>query len=216
MSDFCPDGYAPLQHAVFIAAKLWLPEKVASLETLATDDPSVHVRSLSYPQLPEDFRQAFEEIAGPTVRRLRNFLNQGKLTAYYFTGDGCHSLAREFWATTQANGVIESGTYWPAGRPTQWYDRRPNHTIYLKHLELDALLVKEPAENRRFPAGKKPELAAAYGRPEVAALPTRDDQREAIKQLEQFKAYHITDQLFRAAEKASGQRRPGVKRRQDD
>jgi hypothetical protein len=212
MIDFCPDGYVPSQEAVFIAAKYWFPEKVASLETAATENTSLHVRSL-FAQLPEDFREAFEEIAGPAVRRLRNFLHQGKLRAYYFTGDGCHSLAREFWATTQANGVIESGTYWPAGRPTQWYDRPPNHTIFVEQSELDTLLVKKPAENRRFPLGRKQELAAAYRRPEIEALPTRDNQREAIKQLEQFKSYHITDELFREAEKASGKRSPGVKRR---
>ena len=72
MSDFYPDGYVPLQQAVYIAAKFWFPEKVASHETAVADNPTLRVLSHSYPQLPEDFRQAFEETAGPTVRRLRN------------------------------------------------------------------------------------------------------------------------------------------------
>jgi hypothetical protein len=47
-------------------------------------------------------------------------------------------------------------------------------------------------------------------------LATRRDQREAIKKLQGFKSYRITDHLFREAEKESGKREPGVKRRQDD
>jgi hypothetical protein len=160
-----------LQQAVYIAAKFWFPEKVASHETAVADDPSLHV--LSYPQLPEDFRQDFEEIAGSTVRRLRNFLHQGELTAYYFTSNGCHPVPREFWATTEANGVIESGTYWPVGRPAQWYDRRPDHPIFVKQSELDTLLVEEA--HRPFPLAKKPDLAAAYSRPEITALATRKE-----------------------------------------
>jgi hypothetical protein len=216
MPDFCPDGYAPLQHAVSIAAQFWFPEKVASIETAATGKTRLHARSLPFAQRPGAFQQAFEEIAEPTVLRLRNFLHQGKITAYYFTGNGCHSLPREFWATTEANEVIESGTYWPLGSPTKWYDRRPKHPIFVKQSDLDVLLVNEAAENRRFPLSKKSELAAAYRRPEIAALPSRRAQREAIKQLEQFKSYHITDKLFREAEQASGPRRPGIKRRQKD
>jgi hypothetical protein len=63
---------------------------------------------------------------------------------------------------------------------------------------------------------KKTELATAYRRRDIEALPIRAAQREAIKKLEPFKPYHITDDLFREAEKASGQRRPGVKRRRQD
>jgi hypothetical protein len=215
MSDFCPDGYVPSQEAVFIAAKFWFSEKVASLETATTDNPSLHVRS-HFAHRPEDFRQAFEEIAGPTVRRLRNFLHQGKLTAYYFTDDGRHSISHRFWATAQAQGVIELGTYWPFGEPTRWYDRRPNHPIFIEQSELDALLVDEAAGNRQFPLARKTELVAAYRRPEIAMLATRKDQREAIKKLTLFKSHRITDRLFREAEKESGKREPGVKRRHDD
>jgi hypothetical protein len=216
MIGFCPDGYVSSQEAVLLAAKFWFPEKVAALETAATDKPSSEVGRNSYPQVPEKVRQIFEEIAGQTVPRLRNFLHQGKLKAYYFTDDDCHSISQGFWATAQADGVIESGTYWPFGTPPRWYDQRLNHPIFVKHSELDELLVGQAAGNGRFPLGRKPELAAAYRRPEIAALATRKDQREAIKKIEQFKSYHFTDHLFREAEKASGKREPGVKRRQDD
>jgi hypothetical protein len=217
MINFGPDGYMPLQQAVFIAAKFWFPKEVASLETVVLEkigQEVVHIHS--YPQLPDEVRRPFEEIAVQTVPRLRNLLNQGKLKAYYFKEDGCHSVSREFWATEQADGIMESGTYWPFGKSTRWYDRRPNHPLFVKQSELDALLVGEPAENRRFPLGRKSELAAAYIVPEIAALGSRKAQREAIKRLEQFRPYHITDRHFRDAEKSSGKREPGVKRRQLD
>jgi hypothetical protein len=217
MIDFCPDGYVSSQEAVLLAAKFWFPEKVASFETVVLEKVNQDaVRPLSYPQPPEELRKLFEGIAGQTVPRLRNFLHQGKLKAYYFENDGCRSVSREFWATAQADGVIESGTYWPFGKPTRWYDEQPNYSLFMKQSELDALQVVEPAENRRFPTRKKPDLAAAYRSPEIAALASRKNQREAIRKLEQFKSYHITDRLFREAEKTSGKRQPGLKTRQGD
>jgi hypothetical protein len=213
MIDFYPDGYMPLQQAVFIAAKFWFPKEVASLETVVLEKIGQEVvRIHLYPQLPDEVRRPFEEIAGQTVPRLRNLLNQGKLKAYYFENDGRHSVSREFWATAQADGVIESGTYWPFGKPAHWYDKLPDYSLFVKQSELDALRVEEPTKNRPFPLGEKTELAATYRRPEIEALPTRADQREAIKKLDQFKSYHITDRLFREAERASGKRQPGVKR----
>jgi hypothetical protein len=144
MIGFCPDGYVSSQEAVLRAAQFWFPEKVASLDTVVLENVNKEsVRTLSYPQLPEELRKLFEGIAGQTVPRLRNFLHQGKLKAYYFENDGCRTVSRKFWATAQADGV-------------------------------------------------------------------------AIRKLEQFKSYRITDSLFREAENASGKREPGVKRRQDD
>jgi hypothetical protein len=217
MIGFCPDGYVSSQEAVLRAAQFWFPEKVASLDTVVLENVNKEsVSSLSYPQLPEELRKLFEGITGQTVPRLRNFLHQGKLKAYYFENDGCRTVSRKFWATAQADGVIESGTYWPFGKPTRWYDKQPNYSLFMKQSELDALQVVEPAENRRFPMDKKKDLAAAYRSPEIATLASRKSQREAIRKLEQFKSYRITDSLFREAENASGKREPGVKRRQDD
>jgi len=62
------------------------------------------VRVFSQPQVPEAWRHAFEQIANQTVQRLRNFLHQGTLKAYYFGDDGCHSVLRDFWATAHADG----------------------------------------------------------------------------------------------------------------
>lgn len=216
MSDFCPDGYVPSRVAIFIAAKFWFPKKVVSIEAAATGKTRLHARSLPFAQRPEAFQQAFEEIAEPTVLRLRNFLHQGKLTAYYFTDGGRHSILHGFWATAQAEGRLQLGTYCPFGKPTRWYEQRPNHPIFFKQSELDALLADETAETRQFPTARNTDLEAAYRRPEIAMLGTRKDQREAIKKLPAFKSYRITDRLFREAEKASGKREPGVKRRQED
>jgi hypothetical protein len=217
MIRFCPDGYVSSQEAVLLAAKVWFPETAASIEAVVLEKTNQLAGCLpSYAPLPKELRRLYEEIAGQTVPRLRNFLHQGNLKAYYFENDGPHSVSREFWATAQADGMIESGAYWPFGRPTRWYDELPDYPLFVKQSELDALLFGEPAENRRFPLGKKPELVAAYRSPKIAALVSRKDQREAIRKLEQFKSYHITDRLFREAEKASGKRKPGLKTRQGD
>jgi hypothetical protein len=68
------------------------------------------VRAFSQPQVPDALRHAFEELATQTVYRLRNFLYQGALKAYYFGNGGCHSVLSEFWAEALADGVMESGT----------------------------------------------------------------------------------------------------------
>ena len=102
-----------------------------------------------------------------TVHQLRNLLHEGKLKAYYFRDDGCHSVSRDFWATAQADGVMESGTYWPFGKPPRGYESRPNYSLFLLQLELDALLSERPATKRPLPNAKIPDL--------VAALRTLDD-----------------------------------------
>ena len=76
------------------------------------------VRSCRNP-IPSALQQEFQDIANQIVYRLRGLLHQGKLTAYYFTGDGCQAVSSEFWATTAADGTMVSGTYWLFGEPTQ-------------------------------------------------------------------------------------------------
>ena len=150
-----------------------------------------------------------------TVQQLRNSLHQGTIDAVYFTPDGPQRVDEKFWATTEADGILEQGTYWPFGKPKRWHEA-PNYPLCIKQSQLDALLSEERA-GRKFPMQKKPELAAAYRDPTVvASLPTRKAQREAIKKLEQFKPYQITHRLFREAEKASGKRQAGVKKQKTD
>ena len=113
------------------------------------------------------------------MQQLRNFLRKGKIDAVYFTRDGPQRVDEKFWATTEADGVLELDTYWPFGEPIRWH-QAPNYRLFIKQSQLDVLLSEERA-GRKFPVQKKPELAAAYLNPTVvASLPTRKAQREAI------------------------------------
>ena len=141
MSDFCPDGYLPTREAIVRAAESWFPDQIAALKPVACPQSQTRqdislaaaVRAFSQPQIPEAWRHVFEQIASQTAQRLRNFLHQGALKAYYFGDDGCHSVSRDFWATAHADGVIESGTYWPFGKPTHLYEPRPNFSLFVLH-----------------------------------------------------------------------------------
>jgi hypothetical protein len=132
-----------------------------------------------------------------TVHRLRNFLHRGELNAYYFDNDGRHSVARDFWATAHADGVMESGIYWPFGKPTRVYDRRPNYPLFLLLSELDALLNEQPAKKRPLPKAKMPDLSAALRK--LDDLPNRAAQLQALRNMPEFREFKITNALFRKA-----------------
>jgi hypothetical protein len=207
VSDFCPDGYVPTQEAIVRAAKYWFPERFAALERAAARQQSetkpdnsfeALARALSQPPgIPDAWRPAFEDIASETMHRLRNFLHEGRLKAYYFGDDGCHSVSRGFWATAHADGVLESGTYWPFGKPTRSYEGRPNYSLFLLQSELDALLSEQPAKKRDFPRAKMPELVAALR--ELDGLPNRAAQLQALCNMPEFREFKITNALFRRA-----------------
>ncbi len=131
------------------------------------------------------------------MHRLRNFLHEGKLKAYYFGHDGCHSVSREFWATTHADGEMESGTYWPFGKPPRLYESRPNYPLFLLQSELDALLSEQPAKKRPLPKSKMPELVAALRK--LDDLPNRPAQFQALCDMPEFREFKITNPLFREA-----------------
>jgi hypothetical protein len=204
MSQFCPDGYLPIRAAISIAAQCWFSDKIAALEITAEAElepkPDRSLDALSQPEVPYAWRHAFEEIAKETMHRLRDVLHQGKLKAYYFREYGRDSVWREFWATAEADGVIESGTYWPRGRPTRLlYDQGPNYPLFLKQQELDALFKKEAAGKLPLPRARKPELIAALRA--LEDLPNRKRQREALHKMPEFQRYRLTDKLLREAEK---------------
>ena len=206
MNRFCPDGYVPAQEAIVRAAKYWFPERIAALERAAAPQSETKpdnsfealARALSQPPgIPDAWRPAFEEIASQTVRRLRNFLHQGKLKAYYFQQDGCQPVSRDFWPTAQADGVMESGIYWPFGQPTRLYESRPNYSLFLLQSELDALLSEQPAKKRSLPLAKMPELVAALRK--LDDLPNRAAQLQALCNMPEFREFKITNALFRRA-----------------
>jgi hypothetical protein len=81
-------------------------EGAAGSQSEAKPDDSIDaaVRAFSQPQVPD----ALKEIAIQAVRQLRNLLHQGKLHGYYFGHGGRHSVSRDFWATAEADGALES------------------------------------------------------------------------------------------------------------
>lgn len=181
MTLFCPEGYVPVQVAIARAAQSWFPEEMTALETarageLAIDNkPSDDVNALTpverlaeafrgQPSISEGLRQQVEDLLTKTEDRLRKPLHRGVLTAYYFGGlfdQGRHAVAREFWATTEADGVLMSGTYWPFGKPRAWHEPRPSYQLFFLESQLATLLSEDPkppphlrqAGNRR---GRKP------------------------------------------------------------
>src|ERR1019366_381592 len=104
--------------------------------------------------------------------------------AYYFSHAGCHSVSREFWATAQADGVLESSTYRPFGQPTHQHNEQPYYLLVVQQLELDALLSEKPNKRRAFPKAKMPNLVAALRK--LDYLPNRERQREALHKLPEF------------------------------
>jgi hypothetical protein len=206
MNEFCPDGYVPARDAIVMAAQYWFPESSAALEraaaqlaeTKSDNSTEALARALSSPPvIPDALRHEFQDIVSETVHRLRNFLHQGKLKAYYFEHDGCRSLPCEFWATAHADGVIESGSYWPFEKPTRWYESRPNYPLFVAQSELEALLSEQPAKRRPLPGAKMTELVAALRK--LDDLPNREAQFQALCDMPEFRDFKITDALFREA-----------------
>jgi hypothetical protein len=213
LNDFCPDGYLPAQEAILRAAESWSPEQFAALdgdaesetETKPRDNIDAAVRAFSQPQLSD----ALKEAAIRAVRKLRNLLHQGRLRGYYFRHGGRQSVSRDFWATAEADGTLELGIYWPFGRPTRLYVSRPNYALLFLQSELDALLSEPHPEPKPFPSAKMPDLVAALR--SVDDLPNREKQREVLRKLPEFAPYHLTDDVFREAEKQVP-RKPGRKK----
>jgi hypothetical protein len=161
---FCPDGYMTVQEAIKRSAQYWFSERVAALEAAMADElanskdecdaSSIQqvARALSQHSISERLRQEFAGVLTETEHRLRNFLHQGLLSAYYFGGladQGRCGVKREFWATTKADGVLLSGTYFPFGKPGAWHEKRPSHPLFFLQSELEALLSDDPKSSVR-------------------------------------------------------------------
>jgi hypothetical protein len=201
MPDFCPDGYVSTRDAIARAARHWFAERLEGLEEAVASQSRTSpktpieqaVQAFSWPHISEDWRG----IASETVHRLRNQLHQGELTAHYFDNYGRHTLPREFWAATQADGVLESGLYWPFGEPSSVLERRPNYPLFLREMELRRLLTDQPEEKRQLPRSRLPDLADALRR--LGHLPDRNAQLQALRELPEFREFKITFADFREA-----------------
>ena len=197
MNIFCPDGYVAIPDAVLAAAKFWSP--------LQIDLPL-------QPQVLDALYNALSDAAN----RVRSFLHQGKLKAYYFGNDGHHSVSRDFWATSDADEVMESGIYWPFGKspqlaPNYLCGLLPNRPLFLLQSKLDVLLSEQPSKKRPLPREKMPDLAT--GLRELDHLPNRPAQLQALRDMTQFREFIITNAVFREAAKLAGPRRAGRKSR---
>src|SRR4051794_31411170 len=157
---FCPEGYITVQEGIKRSAQKWFSERVAALDATMADElansnnegdaSSIQqlARALSgQPSISEGLRQEFAGVLTETEHRLRNFLHKGLLSAYYFDGladQGRCVVKREFWATTKADGLLLSGTYFPFGKPGAWHEQRPSHPLFFLQPELEALLSDDP------------------------------------------------------------------------
>jgi len=164
MRPFCPDGYVLAQDAIGSAALSWFPDQTSAWINAAEAElgiktkPNDNIDALtpverlgralaSAPSVSGGLRQQFVHLLTQTEHRLRNFLHQDALTVFYFGGlfdQGRHAVAREFWATSEAEGVLISGIYWPFGKPRASFDQRPSYPLLVLESELAALLSDEP------------------------------------------------------------------------
>ena len=113
-----------------------------------------------------------------------------------------------FWATAEADGVLESGFYWPYGKPSRVLESRLHYELFIQQLELDGLLSEEATRKRPLPQSKIQDLVAALRG--LNHLPNRAAQLRALRELAEFRQYEITHAVFRQAAKdfprKSGQR----------
>ena len=161
MKSFCPDGYVGAQEVIERAALYWFAQQVGALETAAAAELAIHnedvaaltpveklARALGgQPLISEDLRQQAVDLLTQTEHRLHNCLHQGIFTAYYFGGlfdRGRHAVPCEFWATTDADGVLMSGSYWPFGKPRAWHEQRPSYPLCFLESQLAKLLSGDP------------------------------------------------------------------------
>jgi hypothetical protein len=211
MTDFCPDGCVPELEAMFRAAGYWFPKEWAALweatapqsATKPDNNFDAVVRAFSQSPIPaawqdDAWRHEFRDVWSQTANRLRNFAHQGTLTICYFDNNGRQVLPRNFWPTPAADGVLETGIYWPFGRPNARYEQRPSYPLFVEQSELDALLSEQPAKKRPFPRSKMPELVSA-----LRALDhlNREEQRKALRTSPEFGQYRLIDRVLREAEK---------------
>jgi hypothetical protein len=212
MSSFCPDGYVPAQEALRRALQYWFPDKWAQIETLVAGNSAIKdetegwvAGSARASRIPDALIHECADSFIQTLHRLRNHLHQGLLKAYYFGGlvspsGGRQTLPPDFWATSVADGVLESGSYLPLGRPSKWYDPPlPRFPLFFLEADLVALLSEQQNPKKPFPEAKLPELVAALRN--LGDLPTRAAQRKALCELPEFRSYRITDDIFREAAK---------------
>jgi hypothetical protein len=209
VSSFHPNGYVTTPEAILEAAVHWYAERLAALEASAAAGLSTELRGVEalsraisrHDRISQEIQQVYSEIVPQIVNRLRNILHTDKLLkVYYFGGlfsNGRHAIDSDFWATAAADGVLESGKFFPFGMPTHLFESRLSYQLFLLRAELVALFAEQPVAKKSFPKAKMPEIVAALR--EFDDLPNRAAQHAAIRGLPQFRSFRITDEVLRDA-----------------
>jgi hypothetical protein len=101
---------------IFSLNKLLRSRELPPQDQIPNNFADAVARAFSRSQVLNTLQREFRNIVNQTERRLRNFLHQGKLNAYYFGADACHSVPHAFWATAHADGALVSGTFYSVPR----------------------------------------------------------------------------------------------------
>jgi hypothetical protein len=226
---FCPHGYLTSQDAIERAARQWFPEEIAALNIAAARELAFSSKQNSQiqeptsvealaralapqPTLSDTLQQQITDVLIRTEHRVRSFLHHGVAAAYYFGGlsdQGRHAVAREFWATTEAEGLLISGTIWPFGKPGSFYQPRPNHPLFLLESDLNALLSADPksptpsAEFTKEPSRREfehldPAMTKRIQAPETEDVAVDDDHRKVASQPKRRKSQPAFERARRA------------------
>jgi len=157
---FSPQGYLGSQEAIGRAAAKWFPDTITALETAAARELAdyegrnadnqqltpIEAAARAFappPSLSESLQRQIDEVLEQAEHRLRGLLHQGVIAAFYFGGlfrHGAHAVESEFWAMPEADGVLLSGSIYPFGQPSSFYEQRPKYQVFLLETGLDALL----------------------------------------------------------------------------
>jgi hypothetical protein len=216
MNGFCPEGYVPIQKAIVSAAEYWFAQELAAIMAAATDrlapknerESGIQRLALSLSRLSisDDVRLEAADIMIRTANKLRHFLHEGRLLKACYFGDGLfagrHDIASEFWATTDADHVLESGTFFPLGEPSSLRERRLNYLVFLLQAELDALLSEPKKPRHGFLTRKSRRL-----RLPSAGSTNFPTDRPSLRRCENCRNLSDTTSPIRFSEKRPGRRR---------
>jgi hypothetical protein len=171
--------YIPWQQAVLEALGRWHPEAIEELRAKGL--------GLSEATLAETGACAALDV---TLRRLRGFVSTGELVPHYGVGVfGWLAVPQDFWAAPEGEDALGSGYYSPSPG-----HRKPSYQLRVLKSELDALFKKRVS----FSPSRISALVEALKQHDHELGPKR---RELVSQLPQFRDYHITDDIWREAEK---------------
>lgn len=168
---FVPAGYKPIDVAWRELLEEWHGQELRALEDQhrrALPEPTGDavrdaIRSCSPPSA--DLMAKAKPIVEASLNKFRQLLFNGTLSAVYLTPSGASTIPANLWATSETDGVIETGDYFPFGRPVSIYQRVTVERVFIVATDLDrlsspttpeagAMVVKRPAQ-RAEPTQRK-------------------------------------------------------------